>query len=64
MAPEQAQNKRYSKLVDIWATAMIMYTLIAGHHPLQTSDDTVDTYVEKLMVIQEWKYPPHFSHLA
>jgi serine/threonine protein kinase len=51
MAPEQALNKRYSKLVDIWSAAMIMYRLVAGHHPLHVHGDTVKTYLHKLETV-------------
>lgn len=38
-APEQIQNKRIQKNVDLWAVGVIVYRIIAGELPFQTEGD-------------------------
>lgn len=69
MAPEQIANSNYSKKVDIWATGIIMWKLLAGgDHPLYTKGDSQSYFFEKLqyfpMNSYPWKFPPRFSRLA
>ena len=47
MAPEQFKNN-YFKPVDIWSCGIIMYILISGKHPLESKNQTVDSYIKKL----------------
>jgi serine/threonine protein kinase len=44
MAPEETNNSNYSYSVDIWATGLIMYTLICGYHPLYKPVETDEDY--------------------
>jgi serine/threonine protein kinase len=42
MAPEQIQNRVYSKSVDIWSCGIILYMLCnSGRHPLHSKNDNV-----------------------
>lgn len=42
---------------------MIMYTLLAGQHPLHKPGESAHDYRQKLRA-PEWHFPPHFSDLA
>lgn len=50
MAPEMFSGITYSKPIDIWSVAMMMYTLFSnGIHPLyDPKKDNAETYVKKL----------------
>ena len=49
MSPELAQEKFYTKEVDIWSCGIIMYILLAGKHPLLRGNDDTQTFLQKLV---------------
>lgn len=63
MAPEQTGHRFYSQSVDIWSCGIMMFTLIAGEHPLEKPNETKNSYIEKLKN-PKWKFPNDFSHSA
>ena len=63
MAPEQLQEKHYSEPVDIWSCGIIMFTLLAGKHPLYSPGDSKFDFVYKLKKLN-WKFPKNFPSLA
>jgi len=64
MAPEVAKGHTYNKSVDIWAVGIIMHLAISGKHPLQTDEDTYDSYKEKLKNDVSFSPDPSLSELA
>jgi serine/threonine protein kinase len=67
MAPELIRvASQYSRGVDIFATGVIMYMLLTGgEHPFyRSSTFNTQQYREKLLQMDEFKYPSHFSELA
>mgnify|MGYP000844790505 FL=1 len=48
MSPELAQEKFYTKEVDIWSCGIIMYILLTGRHPLLRRQDNTKTFLQKL----------------
>ena len=48
MAPEIFFQHSYSKAVDIWSCAVIMYIMYTGKHPLYQEGMTTDEFKEKL----------------
>lgn len=49
MAPEQIENKIYSKSIDIWSIGIILYMLLNhGRHPYYSKGDRKRIYVEKI----------------
>lgn len=48
MAPEQGQNRYYSKPVDMWSIGMILYMMITGTHPFYREGDKSETYFDRL----------------
>lgn len=63
MAPEQAQRRPYSRPVDIWSCGFLMYMLIEGVHPLLQTQETKESYIEKLQK-PVWTFSEKFSPLA
>jgi serine/threonine protein kinase len=63
MAPEQTANNNYGYSVDMWATGIIMYTLISGGHPLYKEGETDEDYLPKLTCLN-WEFSTQFSPLA
>lgn len=64
MAPELFSSRIYSKPVDIWSCGMILYMICSGgRHPLYRSDDTVETYKQKLNKL-EWHFRDDFNQQA
>lgn len=63
MAPEQVMHRNYSKPVDLWSSAVILYMTITGGHPLLEPGDTVQSYTLKLQRL-EWSFPNYFNPLA
>lgn len=60
MAPEQVMHRSYSKPVDLWSSAIILYMTITGAHPLLEQGDSVQIYTQKLQRL-EWSFPDHFN---
>lgn len=48
MAPEIMWNYTYTKAVDIWSCAIIMYMLKKGSHPFYESGMTNDEFKERI----------------
>ena len=48
MAPEQAEQRRYSRPVDIWSCGIILHMVATNKHPLLSPHDSQDTYLAKL----------------
>lgn len=49
MAPEQVSNNYYSKAVDIWSCAILLFMLLTkGSHPMAVTGENYNTYLEKL----------------
>ena len=46
MAPEQGQN--YGKRIDTWACGIIMYSMLAGHHPFFRNGDNEQSYTKRI----------------
>ena len=44
MAPEIFSQPSYSKAVDMWSCAVIMYILLKGHHPIYKEGMDNDEY--------------------
>ena len=63
MAPEQATRRPYSRPVDVWSCGIIMYMLIESEHPLLRTQETKESYIEKLQK-PVWTYSDKFSPLA
>lgn len=42
MAPEILCKYAYTKAIDIWSTAIIMYIMLVGNHPIWKSKMTTD----------------------
>jgi len=63
MAPEQIMHRGYSKPVDIWSCAIMLFMAITGKHPLLAQGDTVAVYTQKLQNPQ-WEFPADFNPLA
>lgn len=63
MAPEQIMHRNYSKPVDIWSCAIMLYMSITGKHPLLAATDTVANYTQKLQN-PVWSFPEDFNPLA
>ena len=49
MSPELAQEKFYTKEVDIWSCGIIMYILLTGKHPLLSAQDDANSFLQKLI---------------
>jgi len=63
MAPEQAASQPYARPVDVWSCAMLLFMLVAGHHPLLQPEDDVQNYLSRLRNPQ-WEFPADFPPLA
>jgi len=63
MAPEQGRRFFYSKAVDIWSCAIILYMSLAGRHPLYEPEDTAESYLSKLKQ-PIWTFPEDFNPQA
>ena len=63
MAPEQAEQRRYSRPVDIWSCGLILHVVATGRHPLLSGRDTKESYAAKLLN-PVWKLSPKLSPLA
>lgn len=63
MAPEQGRRFFYSKAVDIWSCALILYMSLTGSHPLYESGDTTESYLAKLKQ-PNWTFPAYFNPQA
>ena len=63
MAPEQIMHRNYSKPVDIWSCAIMLFMAITGKHPLLMQGDTVAVYTQKLQN-PVWEFTEDFSPLA
>lgn len=49
MAPEQIEQKSYSKYVDLWSIGIIMYLMLNnGKHPYFVQGDHKRTYIQKI----------------
>lgn len=53
MAPEQISGSAYGRKIDVYATGVTMYYLLAGHHPLYKITDSLEAFKQKLI-----KTPP------
>lgn len=52
-APERlAEDCRYTEKVDMWAAGIVLFMLLTGHHPFNTTDSTVKL-IEQIMRGQE-----------
>lgn len=56
IAPEILENKGHSFEVDIWSIGVILYTMLIGRPPFETSD-VKTTY--KRIRSNEYKFPEH-----
>jgi calcium/calmodulin-dependent protein kinase I len=63
MAPEQADQRRYSRPVDIWSCGIILHVVATGKHPLLSKHDNKDTYAAKLQN-PVWKISSRLTPLA
>ena len=61
MSPELAQEKFYTKEVDIWSCGIIMYILLVGKHPLLKSKDNTKRFLQKLLQPKWDLENPNFS---
>lgn len=70
MAPEQISSQRYSKKIDIYASGIILYTMLVGYHPLYINggmlSDNTQSLKHKVAAIDpaKWHYPSYISKLA
>lgn len=66
MAPEQISKASYGRKIDIYATGVTMFYLLAGHHPLYHINDTSDEFRQKVTTSppEVWKFPKFVSQLA
>jgi serine/threonine protein kinase len=66
MAPEQITNSAYGRKIDIYATGITMFYLLAGHHPLYEISDSFEEFKKKVTSTppESWVYPPFISALA
>lgn len=61
MAPEQIDQKIYTKSVDIWSCGIIMYMLLNnGKHPLYNKGNTSREYTE-ILKHPKWKIETKIS---
>lgn len=63
MAPEQTVGLPYARPVDLWSCAMVLFMLVAGHHPLLEPEDDSDMYLLKLQN-PHWEFPDDFPTFA
>lgn len=66
MAPEQISKSAYGRKIDVYATGITMFYLLAGHHPLYEIHDSFDSFYKKVTTMppDKWKFPRFISDLA
>jgi serine/threonine protein kinase len=70
MAPEQISSNSYSKKIDMYAAGIVLFFMLAGHHPLYITggilSDNSHTLKQKVANIEpeKWNYPSYISPLA
>lgn len=66
MAPEQISKSAYGRKIDVYATGITMFYLLAGHHPLYEITDSFDNFYKKVTTTppDKWKFPSFISDLA
>jgi len=61
MAPEILCNYTYTKSVDIWSCAIIMYMLYHGKHPLYEPKMSNDDYKRKIKQVKFAPFPNKYA---
>lgn len=62
MAPELFSERVYSKPIDIWSCAIILFQVLTGKHPLYQGERSHE-YKKKLMN-PKWEFPEDFDPMA